>query len=277
MTKGENKTCFIIMPITVPEVLLNVYGNDPHHFEMVLENLFLPAISNAGLMPILPRAEGEENIEARIIKSLETADWVLCDMSTFNANVFFEFGVRTALNRPVCVVKDDTTQESPFDTRSINCHTYLSRPQWQVAREVDRLTTHIQKAAETNDGTNSLWRYFGVSSSAVPVEAGEIGEQIQFMREEIRAMRSELKNRPAPDRISDKTPVTAPPPVSHFFEVLQHYVEGHDFQWAFEPCGDLRLCISGPYDIEIAERIKQLARKSGIKGILEIGGSVFAL
>lgn len=276
MTKGENKTCFIIMPLTVPEVLLNVYGNDPHHFEMVLENLFLPAISNAGLTPILPRAEGEENIEARIIKSLETADWVLCDMSTFNANVFFEFGVRTALNRPLCMVKDDKTQESPFDTRSINCHTYLSRPQWQVAREVDRLTTHIQKAAETNDGTNSLWRYFGVSSSAVPVEAGEIGEQIQFMREEIRAMRSELKNRPASDRISDKTPVTAPPPVSHFFEVLQHY-EGRDFQWAFEPSGDLRLCVSGPYDIELAERIKQLARNSGIKGILEIGGSVFSL
>lgn len=40
---------------------------------------------------------------------VEEADMVLCDMSRLNANVFFELGIRTALDRPAALVKDDQT------------------------------------------------------------------------------------------------------------------------------------------------------------------------
>ena len=59
-----------------------------------------------------PTASGSDLIHAKIIKNLETADLVLCDMSALNPNVFFEFGMRTALNKPAL---DDAT------TRRCDC------------------------------------------------------------------------------------------------------------------------------------------------------------
>jgi len=44
-------TCFIIMPITVPENYLPFYGNDGEHFIHVMQHLFIPAIEEAGFEP----------------------------------------------------------------------------------------------------------------------------------------------------------------------------------------------------------------------------------
>ena len=120
---GEKKTCFIIMPITTPKSLLTVYGDDANHFKHVLECIFVPSIEEAGLKAIPPKAKGDDVIQGKIIKELETADLVLCDMSTLNANVFFELGIRTALNKPACMVKDELTNKVPFDTGIVNYHT----------------------------------------------------------------------------------------------------------------------------------------------------------
>ena len=122
----EEKTCFIIMPISVPEEAVDTYRDGTAHFTNVLDCLFVPGVEGAGFTAIPPQAEGAEVIQADIIRNLETADLVLCDMSSLNPNVFFEFGIRTSLNKPVCVVKDDLTQRVPFDTGIINHHEYRS-------------------------------------------------------------------------------------------------------------------------------------------------------
>ena len=118
-------TCFVIMPVTTPDHFLSAYNNDGAHFHHVLEHLFRPALEQLDFEVISPVAIGADLIHAEIIRNLETADLVLCDMSIVNPNVFFELGVRTALNRPVCLVKDDATERVPFDTGIINFHTYL--------------------------------------------------------------------------------------------------------------------------------------------------------
>src|SRR4051812_33051724 len=78
--------CFIIMPLTTPDTYVNLYGNDKDHFIHVLDHLFKPAITKIEYTPIPPIAEGSDLIHAGIIKQLETADLVLCDISTLNAN-----------------------------------------------------------------------------------------------------------------------------------------------------------------------------------------------
>lgn len=45
-------------------------------------------------------------------------------MSILNANVFFEFGIRTALNKPVCILKDNLTKSIPFDASMVNYREY---------------------------------------------------------------------------------------------------------------------------------------------------------
>ena len=113
-------TCFVIMPISTPSNLLTSYGGDNKHFTHVLDHLFIPSINLAELKPIKPIAKGSEVIHGEIVKNIETADLVLCDMSALNANVFFELGIRTALNKSVCLVRDDVTSDVPFDTTIVN-------------------------------------------------------------------------------------------------------------------------------------------------------------
>jgi len=134
------------MPITTPEHLVDSYSGGADHFKHVLNHLFVPAIEKVELNPILPVAEGSDIIHARIIENIEKTDLILCDMSTLNPNVFFELGIRTAVDKPVCMVVDDLTEKIPFDTSIINYHKYKSSlATWTIEGEVEALSQHLQK------------------------------------------------------------------------------------------------------------------------------------
>ena len=155
------KNCFIIMPITTPEEYVSFYKDDDNHFIHVMEHLFKPAVEKAGFKPILPVSQGSEIIHAEIISKIESSDLVLCDMSILNPNVFFELGIRTALNKPICLVKDDITKKIPFDTNIINNQTYSSDlSPWLIHDEIEKLEAHIKVSFNQSSESNSLWRYF---------------------------------------------------------------------------------------------------------------------
>jgi hypothetical protein len=159
-------TCFVIMPITTPEERVESYGGEKDHFEHVFEALFKPAIEAAGFEPIPPSVTGSLQIQGEIIRRLLEADLVLCDMSILNANVFFELGVRSALDKPVAMARDHLTAEIPFDVNSIGTFEYDGRlVGWKVDRERERLAQHLREAA-SGDGKNELWRYFGIDQRA---------------------------------------------------------------------------------------------------------------
>lgn len=164
---SEEKSCFIIMPITTPEALLDTYADGVEHFQHVLECLFIPALNQASYHPILPIAKGADLIHAEIIKNLETADLVLCDMSCLNQNVFLELGIRIALNKPVCMIKDEHTTRIPFDVGVMNYHEYSSvLAACEIETQVAKLSKHIQNSAERSDGQNTLWKYLGFKAEA---------------------------------------------------------------------------------------------------------------
>jgi hypothetical protein len=161
------RVCFIIMPITTPEHLVQKYSDGRHHFRHVLEALFIPSVKLTGLEPRPPIAKGSDIIPAEIIRNLETSDLVLCDISTFNPNVFYELGCRTALNKPVCYVKDELVKRIPFDTGIVNHYTYNSDLKgYDIDDQREKLALHIQTSLEDCYGVNPLWKYFGLSTSA---------------------------------------------------------------------------------------------------------------
>ncbi|MBI3405293.1 MAG: hypothetical protein HY046_07515 [Acidobacteria bacterium] len=187
--------CFVIMPLTTPEHLVPVYANDKDHFSHVLNHLFVPAIKAAGFEPIPPIAQGADVIHAEIIKNLETADLVMCDISALNPNVFFELGCRTALNKPVCYVLDDQTRGIPFDTSIINHHTYShALAPWTLTTEIDRLTEHIRASAERSAGKNMLWQYFGLRSAAHPPESGGADQdRLDYLVMQVEAIKQQME------------------------------------------------------------------------------------
>jgi hypothetical protein len=191
--------CFIIMPITTPESFVPLYSGDKLHFHHVLEHLFVPALEKNKFNPIRPIAEGSDVIHAEIIKNLEKADLVLCDASCLNPNVFYELGIRTALDKPVCIVKDEITQKIPFDTTIINHHTYESALQpWTLQKQIDDLATHIKKSVERSAGKNTLWKYFGLSTRAtLPQGKESIDDKVELLSLQIEGLTRKLSENKA--------------------------------------------------------------------------------
>lgn len=191
-------TCFIIMPISTPGIYYERYKEDKKHFQHVLECLFIPAIEEAGFTAIPPIAEGAEHIHAKIIETLSECDLVLCDMSILNANVFFELGVRTALDKPVALVADSDTvnvpPHIPFDVRNINFHEYNpSLAAYDTKVEVPKLVTHITSCAKTSDGRNTLWKYYGISQKGVlNIEDATIPNKLDLLLSENSKLRADF-------------------------------------------------------------------------------------
>lgn len=156
------------MPISVPPHLLERYGDRTDHFTKIHDTLLVPAIESAGLQALPTARAGTENIQAGIINDLEGADLVLADLSALNPNVFLELGIRSALDKPVCLVWDGL-DNLPFDSGTLNTHKYDPRPVYELNREIERLADFITATLSKSDGRNELWKYFGSASNALPV------------------------------------------------------------------------------------------------------------
>ncbi|GAB7048522.1 hypothetical protein [Catenuloplanes indicus] len=170
------RKCFVAMPISTPADRVADYEGDADHFGHVLEYLISPALREVGYQVIPPAASGSTVIQAEIVKNLVQSDLVLCDVSTLNANVMLELGIRIALNRSICLIRDNLTTQLPFDMSIINTYEYSSSLNpWSLRGEVEALSAHIQATRNSNpENINPLWRYFGLTLRAEsPVEQVE--------------------------------------------------------------------------------------------------------
>lgn len=179
-TASEKPTCFIAMPITTLEHDVARYSGDADHWVHVRETLFVRAVERAGFAPIRPIASGSHMIHAEIIKHLERADMVLCDLSSHNPNVFFELGVRTSLDKPIALVRDEHT-DLPFDTSGINTHRYASTLlSWEIDDQVEALTEHLHGAVDSCAGRNPMWRHFGLTITAEQPDTGSSASEAKL-------------------------------------------------------------------------------------------------
>ncbi|MBI5878185.1 MAG: hypothetical protein HZB53_11080 [Chloroflexi bacterium] len=185
MTTADNQ-CFIIMPLTTPGHSSTTY-EDSAHFMHVLEHLFIPAVEKAGLVPIRPNSTGSDIIHAEIIRNLNTACLVLCDMSDGNPNVFFELGVRTALNKPIALVVDGYST-SPFDAVLINHQKYDGRMRaWELSQQIEALSRHLTASIENSKGVNQMWQIFGMrvqGKQAEPSNENKLDLIVSMMMEQ---------------------------------------------------------------------------------------------
>ena len=205
----QRKSCFIIMPISTSVEIAEEYENDTQHFEHVLDTLFIPAIKAVGLDPIPPIAKGSDIIQAEIIKNLAVADLVMCDMSILNPNVFFEFGIRTALDKPVALVTDEKTEgRIPFDPSIINYFGYDSSLKgWIIEEEVDRLAQHLRDTINKGLDRNALWKYFGVAQPGVfKPEDRTLADKTDLLIQKVDSLKTDLSQTLDSYRREDRSP-----------------------------------------------------------------------
>lgn len=73
---------------------------------------------------LVSNSDSVEIIQKTIISNLYHSDVVICDLSSRNANVFFELGIRITFRKPCILIVDDKTVV-PFDVNSVK---YLKYP-----------------------------------------------------------------------------------------------------------------------------------------------------
>lgn len=192
------------MPITTHPHEVERYNGDLQHWMHVMRTLFVPAIEAAGFEPIEPAAQGSDMIHGRIIEHLATADMVLCDLSSHNPNVFFELGVRTALDKPIALVVDEHTK-LPFDLNGLNTQTYASTLLgWELADQTKVIGDHLVAAVASCSGANPMWRRFGLNMTAErPSQEGSATDaRIELILDELSDIRQEQRRQRSDEALS---------------------------------------------------------------------------
>lgn len=176
--------CFIISPISTSIEVAARYANDSDHCRHVIDHLLAPAVELAGFNPVPPEARGADLIHAGIVRHLESSEMVLCDMSAVNPNVFYELGIRTAVNKPFSLIVDELTPSIPFDAGIVNTLTYDgSLVPWGLRQQIELIAKHIEDSYARNPKKNQMWEYFGLTTqgSLKSVDESSLEEKIDFL------------------------------------------------------------------------------------------------
>lgn len=116
---NANDSCFVVMPFAAP------LGN---HYKLIYE----PAIAKAGLRPV--RADSDIFATGKIIDQvwmgINSAKVLVAELTSRNANVFYELGIAHALQKPVVLISANE-EDVPFDVRHIRVIYYdIHDPFW---------------------------------------------------------------------------------------------------------------------------------------------------
>jgi tetratricopeptide (TPR) repeat protein len=113
MPRMQRPLCFVLMPFGKKA---DPTGGDPIDFDRIYECAIRPAIDAAGLDPI--RADEERAggiIHKAMFERLLLCDFAVADLTSANANVFYELGVRHAVRPATTVVIFAKGHAPPFD------------------------------------------------------------------------------------------------------------------------------------------------------------------
>jgi hypothetical protein len=118
--------CFILMPFNKKK---DTAGREID-FDAVYERLIAPAVRDAGMEPL--RADEERSsgiIHKPMFERLILCDYAVADLTTANANVFYELGVRHAIKPHATVLMfADGSGQLPFDVSQLRAIPYGISP-----------------------------------------------------------------------------------------------------------------------------------------------------
>lgn len=177
---GAERTCFVIMP----------FGG---WFDLYYENVFQPAVIDAGLTP--QRADDlyrPGTIVNDIWTLTKTSEIVLADLTNRNSNVFYELGLAHALAKPVVLVTE-SIDHVPFDLRALRVLEYdKNRPDWGSELQVS-ITQSIKEVSGS-----PLESVLPAFLSVKPSERGEVvtehDKAILELRQEVESLRVEMRH-----------------------------------------------------------------------------------
>lgn len=159
----KDKTCFIIMPIA------DHPDYEPGHFNRVYEYLIKPACIKAGYHPYrADDSKASHMIMFDILKKIMDCDMAICDLSSKNANVFYELGLRQAFNKKTILITDGR-EKPPFDISGFRYVPYTPSLRVDSVKSEIMLISEMLHETENapEDDVNSIVKLLQIQPASV--------------------------------------------------------------------------------------------------------------
>ncbi len=173
--------CFVLMPFGIKKDA----GGKEIDFNSVYNDLIKPAIENAGLQPI--RADEEKAggiIHKPMYERLIVCEYAVADLTTANANVYYELGVRHAVRPGSTILIFAEETRLPFDVGPLRGMPYSldksGRPA-NSAGESKSLTSLLIAAKKPNTDSPIFQLVDGMTEQTIDREKTDVfREQVNY-------------------------------------------------------------------------------------------------
>ena len=196
--KAQHKPlCFIIMPFGKKK---DSEGNEIN-FDEVYKLLIHPAIDAAEMDPV--RAD-EETVNGIIHKPmyerLILCDYAVADLTTANANVFYELGIRHAVKPYTTITIFASGSKLPFDLNAVRCLPYdydKEKRLTNIEKNVDELTQKLTNAKKQKATDSPVYQLVdGISfQNSVAHEKTDIFRDIVKYNNELKTLLRQARNK----------------------------------------------------------------------------------
>ncbi|EPM1749113.1 hypothetical protein L9Y59_003511 [Klebsiella variicola] len=179
--------CGIIMPIAKTE------GYPEKHWADVY-SILCEVATQAEFNPNLVSFDDDVGIiHKRIVQNIYSNPIVICDISSRNANVMLELGMRLAFDKPTIIIKDDKTPYS-FDIAAIEHLEYPSDLRYQLINDFkQRLHSKIvetYKRSKIDGDYTTFLKHFGTFKVA-KIDEKEVSG-VEYLAAEVKELKSLL-------------------------------------------------------------------------------------
>lgn len=162
------KKCFFVTPI----------GDDGSperkNSDDVLEFLIQPICNDLDFEVIrVDKLNTVDKINETVLRELRDSDLVIVDMTSHNPNVFYEFGFRHALGKPLIPIIKENSDGIPFDV--INLRTiFYSLEVRPLSQAKEKLKDTIESFSYEDDSDEVL----ATSDSTLPISLLKINDKL---------------------------------------------------------------------------------------------------
>jgi O-acetyl-ADP-ribose deacetylase (regulator of RNase III) len=153
--KLDGKKCFVIMPFGQKKNLVDDKVEELVDFDMIYKSFIKDAVKSLGMKCVrCDEVKQTGSIHDIMFEHIYEADVAIVDITALNANVFYELGIRHALNKRVTILMCQPGTKTPFNIQGYQMLTYNPKDSNSLKNAKSTIAEYIKNGL-ANEKTDS--------------------------------------------------------------------------------------------------------------------------
>jgi O-acetyl-ADP-ribose deacetylase (regulator of RNase III) len=170
------KKCFVIMPFGEKKDL----DGKPINFDKIYTDFIKDAVAELGIECVRCDEIAETGwIHSKMFRHIFEADVAIVDITSLNPNVFYELGIRHALNKHVTVLIRKAGTPTPFNIQGFQMMEYNPESAESIANGKQRICEFIKNGLASQDVDSPLYEV--LDNLKVEVKPRRINKKVTYM------------------------------------------------------------------------------------------------